>query len=131
MKILTGVALLLQSMTAFAQNPYEINDPAIQKVMEEMQKYEVCMSKIQQSQFIEIQRLQEQFVEEVRPLCASGNRDKAQKRAIKFGKEMSNHPVIVEISKCGKLLTSEFAKEELEDMDFNYETSKIHVCDEV
>ena len=131
MKILTGITLLLLSMTAFAQNPYEINDPAIQKMMEEMQKYEICMAKIQQSQFIEIQRLQEKFVEEVRPLCDSGNRDKAQKRAIKFGKEMSNHPVIIEISKCGELLTGELAKDEVEDMDFNYETSDIHVCDEV
>ena len=131
MKILTGITLLLLSMTAFAQNPYKINDPAMQKMMEEMQKYEMCMAKIQQSQFIEMQLLHEQFVEEVSPLCASGNRDKAQKRAIKFGKEMSNHPLIMETSKCGKLLTSELAKEELEDMDFNYETSNIHVCDEV
>ena len=131
MKILTGITLLLLPMISIAQNPYEIDDPAIQKMMEEMQKYETCMAKIEQSKFIEIQLLQEQFVEEVRPLCASGDRDKAQKRAIMFGKEMSNHPVILEISKCDKLLSSELAKEELDDMDFNYETSNIHVCDEV
>ena len=131
MKILIGLALMFLSMTTFALNPYGINDPAMQKMMEEMQKYEKCMSKIQQSQFLEMQRLQEQFEEEVRALCASGNRDKAQKRAIKFGKEMSNHPVITEISKCGKLLTSELAKEELEDMDFDYESSSINVCDEI
>ncbi len=131
MKILTGITLLLLSMTAFAQNPYKINDPAMQKMMEEMKKYEMCMSKIQQSQFIEIQLLHEKFVEEVQPLCASGNRDKAQKRAIKFGKEMSNHPVNIEISKCSKLLTSELAKDGLDDTDFDYETSDIHVCEEM
>ena len=131
MKILIGLALMFLSMTTFALNPYGINDPAMQKMMEEMQKYEECMSKIQQSQFIEIQRLEEEFVEEVRPLCASGNRDKAQKRAIKFGKDMSNHPVFTEIRKCGKLLTSELAKKDLDDMDFDYESSSIHVCDEI
>ncbi|RDH84090.1 MAG: hypothetical protein DIZ80_08130 [endosymbiont of Galathealinum brachiosum] len=131
MKTLTGITFLLLSMTAFAQNPYVINDPAMQKMMKEMQKYEMCMASIQQSKFIEIQLLQEKFEEEVSPLCASGNRDKAQKRAIKFGKEMSNHPVFKQINKCSKLVISELAKEELDNMDFDYETSDTHVCDEM
>lgn len=130
MKILTGITLLLVSITASAQNPY-INDPAMQKMMQEMQKYEKCMTKIQQSQFIEIQRLQEKFVAEVSPLCANGNRDKAQKQAIKFGKKMSSHPAIKQISKCSKLITSELAKDEVDDMDFDYESSNAHVCDEM
>ena len=103
----------------------------MQKMMEDMQKYEKCMAGIQQSQFIEIQRLQEKFLDEVRPLCDSGNRDKAQKRAIQFGKEMTNHPVIKQIDKCSKLLTSELAKQEQADMDFDYESSDAHVCDEI
>ena len=131
MKMLTAISLLLVSMTAFAQPSFQINDPAIQKMMEEMQKYEMCMAKIQESQFIMIQQLEEKFLEEVGPLCASGNRVAAQKRAIKFGKEMSAHPVIMEIKKCGELLKSELAKESREDMDFDYEKSDAHICDEI
>lgn len=131
MKIITGISFLLLSVTVYAQFPYQMNDPAMQKFMEEMQQYEKCIAKIQQSQFIDIQRRQEKFAEEVRPLCESGNRDKAQKIAIKFGKDMSNHPAIRELSKCGKLLTSKIAKNEVDDMDFNYESSDVHVCDEI
>ena len=131
MKIITAITMLLLSVSAYAQFPYQMNDPAMQKFMEEMQKYERCMAKIQQSQFVDIQRRQEKFVEEVGPLCKSGNRGKAQKLAIQFGKDMSKHPAIVEITKCSKLLTSTMAKDELDDMDFNYESSDVHVCDEI
>ena len=131
MKMLTVLFLLLASMTAYAQPSFDIKNPAMQKMMEEMQKYEMCMAKIQQSQFIKIQALQEKFIEEVSPLCASGNRDAAQQRAIKFGKEMSAHPVIMEIKKCGELLTSELAIEAREDMDFDYEKTDAHICDEI
>ena len=131
MKIITGITLLLLSLTANAQFPHQMNDPAMQKFMAEMQRYEQCVNKIQQSQFIDVQRRQEAFVEEVRPLCDSGKRDKAQKIAIQFGKEMSNHPAIKELSKCSELLTSQMAKDEVGDMEFNYESSDAHVCDEI
>ena len=121
--------------TANIPNLTEDQEGKIKKLktthMKEMQKYERCMAKIQQSQFVDIQRRQEKFVEEVGPLCKSGNRGKAQKLAIQFGKDMSKHPAIVEITKCSKLLTSTMAKDELDDMDFNYESSDVHVCDEI
>ena len=130
MKSLFGIPLLLLSMTVFSQDRYGMDDPAIQKMMEQMQKYQICMTGIEQ-QFAEVERLQRQFEEEVRSLCANGIREKAQKRAIKFGREMSNLPIFKKINKCNELVTSEMAKAELEDMDFNFEASNTHVCDEM
>jgi hypothetical protein len=123
--------MLLLSMTAFAQDRYGMNDSATQKMMEEMQKFQDCMANIDQSQFGEIEQRQQQFEAEVRPLCTSGRRDEAQKRAISFGREMTGHPAIREISKCGKLVNSDMGKEMLPDMDFNFEGSNTHVCDEM
>lgn len=130
MKSLFGIPLLLLSMTVFSQDRYGMNDPEIQKMMEQMQKYQACMSGIEQ-QFAEVEHLQRQFEEEVRSFCANGNREKAQRRAIKFASDMSNLPILKKINKCNELVTNEMAKAELEDMDFNYEASNTHVCDEM
>jgi len=131
MKIFIAMPMLLLTMAVFAQNRHELNDPAMQDMMEEMQKLQACMAKIDQSHFGDIEDRQHQFQEEVRSLCASGNRDAAQKRAIVFGTEMSNHPAIKEIRECGKLGESDVAKEIVSDMAFNMEESNTHICDEM
>jgi hypothetical protein len=131
MNILIVMPMLLMPMTAFAQERYGMNDSETQRMMVEMQKLQDCMASIDQSQFGEIEQRQQQFEKEVRPLCVSGKRDDAQKRAIKFGKEMANHPAIREISKCGKLVSSDMAIEVLPETDFNFEEPNTHVCDEM
>ena len=131
MKNLVIISMLLMSISSIAQDRYGMDDVATQKMMEEMQKLQDCMANIDQSQFGDIERRQQQFEQEVRPLCASGRRDEAQKRAIKFGREMAGHPAIKEISKCSKLVNSDMAKEMLPDTDFNSEGLDTHVCDEM
>ena len=125
------IPMLALTMTAFAQDRFGVNDPATQAMMEEMQNYQVCIAKIDQSQFADIEQRQLQFEDEVRTLCTNGRRDEAQARAIKFGKEMASHPAITEIRKCSELVNSDVAKEMLQDLDFDLEGSNTHVCDEM
>ena len=131
MKIVIVLPVLLMSLTVFAQDRYGMNDPETQKMLEEMQKYQVCITNIDQSLFGDIEQRQMQFEKEVRALCANGKRNEAQEQAVRFGMEMTSHPAIKQIRECNELVKSEMAKEDLPDMEFDFEETDMHVCDEM
>ncbi len=101
--------LLLAPVAAIAQN-----FPGMQQMdMQKLQEMQTCMENIDQKQLQAIEKQQQQFEAEIKPLCNSGKRDQAQQKAIAYAKQMMNNPAIKTMQKCG-----EIAKGMMPDMPF-------------
>jgi hypothetical protein len=76
----------------------------MKNMMEQMQKFRACMSKIDSSKIEQFEKRSDQVTAEIGAMCASGERDEAQKKAISFGREMSNNTEIKKMEECLKLM---------------------------
>lgn len=123
--------LLVLSMAAVAQNNYRgMSEADMQRMMEQGQKMEACMSKIDQAELDRLEQQSLKMEDEIRALCQGGNRDKAQQTAIAFGKEVNSAPVMQQVRECTALMDGmmqmmppiPFSGEEKED-------ASGHVCD--
>ena len=127
MKISTVILLLLMPMVVVAQNYQGMSEADMQKMMEQAQKMQSCMENVDQEQLKMLEQRTEQFEAEIKSLCNSGNRTEAQKKAILFGKEMSNNPTLKAFSKCGEMAKGMMP--EMSFMDLEENASNQHVCD--
>ena len=96
------VALLIPAI-ALAQNPGAMNQPNMQNMMQVMQQVQECMAGIDESKLQELQVKSEKMGKEIKGLCSQGKRDKAQKAAIAYGKEISSDPTLKQMQKCGEM----------------------------
>lgn len=123
-KNLTIILLLLVPLPAIAQDYPGMNQIDMQKI----HKMQQCMANIDQKQLAALEQDQKKFDTEIKSLCSSGNRAKAQAMAMEYAKKMMNKPVIKAMQKCG-----EMAKGMMRDMPFmdpQEENSTAHVCDD-
>ena len=127
MKIFAITLLYLIPITVLAQNPMGMNADEVQIMMQNIKKAQECMAKIDRSEQLTLEVKQMRFEDAVRPLCASGKRDAAQKKALLFEKEMSNNSLLKALNKCNQLMGS--LAEEMSSMDHDEDYSKQHVCD--
>ena len=92
------------------------------------------MAKIDQSELAALEEKSEQFGQEIEELCTQGNRSKAQKKAIAYGKEMMKNPALIQMKECGEI-NKKYGLPQDEDttstMDSEFDFSKHHVCDEL
>ncbi len=128
MKISASILLLLIPILAAAQNYQGMNKEDMQKVMQQMQEMQACMQNVDQDKLKALEQRSNRFGAEVKSLCASGKRDKAQQKAISFGKEMANDPSMQAMRKCGELSKGTMPK--MPFMDQDIDRSKHHVCDQ-
>ncbi len=128
MKVLAVVMFVLLPVCAVAQNFQNMNEEDMQKMMMQAQKVQACMEKIDQADLKAIEQRSNKFDAEIKALCAQGKRDKAQKKAIAFGREMAKNPVLLEMKRCGELMRGV-----MPDMPMveEYEESDTHVCDDI
>ena len=94
---------------------------------------QACLQGIDQSALKKLEEEQKTFEKEIKAMCASGDRDKAQDKAISYTKDIMNSPEIVKMRKCTENLTG-MAKQMVPDMSFEAlqkEFDKRHVCDEL
>ena len=133
------VALCLSAMSV-AQDLSDI-DPAIVNsvikqldpetvaaVMQQAQKIQACMAKIDQAEAEKLRMEAEAQATEIRALCASGERASAQSQAVAFGKQLAEEPVVIEAKACAGisgLTIPQASWAQLEDS----ETAQPHVCD--
>jgi len=122
MKFFTSL-LLLGSLT-YAQDMSQINPEQMQSMMQEMQKMQVCMSKIDFSELENLQTEATLIEAELKKLCQEGKRDKAQSKAIAYAHKVMKMPALVQMQECNK--NSAMADLMKIDID-NFQTS--HVCD--
>ena len=133
MKIIIAILFLVFPVVVSAQNqgPSEVEMKKIGQAMQEMMQ---CMAKIDQSELAALEEKSEQFGQEIEELCTQGNRSKAQKKAIAYGKEMMKNPALIQMTECGEI-NKKYGLPQDEDttstMDSEFDFSKHHVCDEL
>lgn len=130
MKILVIVLCVLFPVVAGAQNQ-GANGADKQVMMQKMQELQQCMAKIDKAKLEALGEESEKFEQELKNLCANGERDKAQHNAIAYSKKMMNDPTLVEYRKCAEIAKGMVPQEDSAaayDEDFDF--SSHHVCDE-
>ena len=101
MKKLAMTLLCLAPITSFAQNPMGMSEADMQKMMQQVQKAQDCMEKIDQTKIDALEKKADQFEAEMKLLCANGKRDEAQEKAMVYMKEIVNSSVVKEAKRCG------------------------------
>lgn len=104
MKILPMILLMLSPIISFAQNPPDTNQGDMNNMMQQMQNMQSCMAKIDQKKVQGLEKKSNQFMAEVNSLCASGNREEAQEKAVSFAKEMQNNAIMKTMKKCSDMM---------------------------
>ncbi len=134
MKTSMFLLFLFLPTIAFAQDVQNMNQGDMQKMMEQAQKMQVCIQNIDQEKLLALEQRSEQFGTEIKALCDSGKRDKAQEKAMSFAKEMAKDPTVLQMGKCGEMMQGAMP-DMMADMPFmdqeqDGEQSSMHVCDE-
>ena len=127
MKISAIILLLLMPMVTVAQNYQGMNEGEMQKMMQQMQKMQSCMQNVDQAKLKVFEQRSYQMEAEIKSLCASGQRDEAQEKAVSFGTEMAKDPTMQAMRKCGKMMKGMMPK--MPFMDQDKDRSSRHVCD--
>ncbi|MGB5305951.1 MAG: hypothetical protein WBO57_06895 [Gammaproteobacteria bacterium] len=130
MKMITVFISLLVPVSAIAQNYQGMSESDMQNMMQQMQAMQTCMQGIDQSRLQEFEQRANTLEAEVKSLCASGNRDGAQQKAVAFAQEVTGNPDIQKMRTC-----TDKMKDMLPVMPYmNHangpDTSAGHVCDQ-
>lgn len=128
MKIILTLLILLFPVTVTAQNQ-GMDANGMAQMMQLMQEMEKCMAQVDQAAMQSFEKEGEQLSVELEQLCDQGDRKKAQKKAIAFGKKVLKNPAIIQMKKCGELAKGLIPDEAALSFDDEFDFSKIHVCD--
>ena len=118
---------MLTPIITFAQYPSGMNEGDMNNMMQQMQKMQSCMAKIEQKKLQGLEKQSKQFMVEVKFLWAKGKWGEAQEKAISFAKEMENSTVINTMKKCGDIMKGMMP--EMSHMDQFVDDPNTHVCD--
>jgi hypothetical protein len=130
MKTVLILVVLLLPATTLAQNPQTMNKGNMQNMMQVMQQVQECMASIDQAKLQELQVKSEKMSKDIERLCSQGERDKAQKTAISYGRTMVSDPTLKQMQKCGEMAQGALPMMgDVKTYDEKEYASK-HVCDE-
>ncbi len=80
-------------------------DPAqLEQLQAHAARMQACLQNVDQDALGQMQHEGEALAREIQALCASGERDAAQARAIDYGRRMAASPEIAELAKCGEMM---------------------------
>ncbi|MGI9537897.1 MAG: hypothetical protein ACR2PB_12560 [Desulfocapsaceae bacterium] len=130
MKTAIIILLLLTPVLALAQNTGGMNQGNMQNMMQVMQQVQECMAGIDQAKLQELQVRSEKMSKEIKGLCSKDQRDKAQKTAISFAKEIASDPTLKQMQKCGEMAQGALPMMGTVETFDEKEYANKHVCDE-
>ncbi len=130
MKTAFILVVLLAPAGALAQNPGAMNQGNMQNMMQVMQQVQECMAGIDEAKLQELQVKSEKMSREIDSLCSQGQRDKAQKTAITFGREIASDPTLKQMQKCGEMAQGALPMMGNVETYDEKEYANRHVCDE-
>lgn len=129
MKTYLILFFLLLPTTLFAQKYGSMNNKDMQGMMQVMQEVQKCMANIDQGKLNKLQARSEKINQEINALCTQGKRDKAQKRAMAFGKEIASDPTMQQMRKCGEMAQGALPMEGMVETYDEKDYANRHVCD--
>ena len=131
LKIIITSLLCLCLAPAWAGNQGSFNEADLQKMMEQAKNMQACTENIDKGQLKALETKGRQIQADVRALCKSDQRDKAQSTAIAFAMSMSDEPALKSMRKCmemmPEMMSGIISKMPYEDLANN--TSQKHICD--
>lgn len=129
MKRFVVCLFLLIPFTASAQTPPP-NGMDMGKLMQLVQEMQLCMAKIDPAEMAAFEEESSKVSDELEALCDQGKRDKAQKKALAYGKKVMKSSAIMQMQKCSEItkgLMPEAGPQESIEESFDFST--VHVCD--
>lgn len=137
MKKLLGGSLLFASICLPPQAS-ALDPQSMQGMMAAMEQVQACMAGIDQQNLRRLEAKSNAINSELHALCKSGKRDEAQKRGLKYAKEITSDPDLIKMMACTKQLESAMAKmpeipgmPAMPDMSFPEIDEGKHVCDQI
>lgn len=88
-------------VAVFAQG---MNEAQMQQMMEQAQKMQECMGKVDQAAIQEMAMEGQAFEQKVKGLCAAGKRKQAMKEAMAYGKRIGKNKEVKQMRECSKLM---------------------------
>ena len=82
----------------------QMSEERMQQMMEQAEKMQECMGKIDQKSMEAHAARAEKVNAEIKGLCAAGKHDEAQKLAMNYGKEMAASREMEDMKKCGEMM---------------------------
>ncbi len=129
MKFQSLLFCLLVPTVVLAQDYQQMNPEDMQKMMGQMQKMQACMQGVNQADLEAFGKRGEQVEREVRTMCANGQRDAAQEKAMAFGREVQQNQAMQKMAKCGEMMAGMMPKMPfMEQVEQNSASSR-HICD--
>jgi hypothetical protein len=134
--LIAGVLLGVMIMSGASQaqeQPGQMSDEQMKAVTQYAQEMQACMAKIGQADILKMQDEGNAREAEVRKLCAAGQRDKAQAKAVAYSKELMAQPSVQQMQQCLKNIKKPpMAGEDTEASsisDFTDLDEHEHICD--
>lgn len=104
-KLFLLIALLpLMPALSIAQQPTGMSQEQMMQMMQNAQRMQECMSRVNQQALMEIGQRAKGMESEVKALCQAGKRRQAEKTAIAFGLEISNDENVKMARECGEMM---------------------------
>lgn len=124
-RLVTVLVLTLVSFSLVAGNR-GMSEEEMQKMMEQAKEMQKCMAKVDQSALEALSAKGEKLQAEVKKLCAQGKRDRAQEKAMAYGKEIAGSKEMKAIRQCGEMARGMMQNMPMQ--DFGDGKNK-HICD--
>ena len=103
MKPLICIFLSLFTTTIFAAESYKMDEKEMKIMMEQMQKMQNCMQKVDRNEITAAEKLATKIASEIKSMCANGKQAQAQEHAIKFSEKLATMPALRELRKCSEM----------------------------
>ncbi len=129
MKIIAIILFFMFPVAATAQNQ-TLSGVDMGNMMQLMQEMQQCMAKVDQIELEKFEKESEKINEEIETLCNKGERKKAQKTAVAYGKKVMKNSVVLQMKECGEITKGLLPENSPPSFDEDFDFSDRHVCDE-
>lgn len=118
------------ALTVSAQPPSGVSDADMQNMMQGMQAMQECMAKVDMAAMERLGEEGKQVEAEVNALCADGQRDAAQDKAMAFGMKIAKDPAMKTMAECSRKMQGMLPQmAQTPYADLAEDESNRHVCD--
>ncbi len=100
---LMAMALVMPTV-ALAQQPAGMSQEQMMQMMQQAQKMQECMSRVDQQALMQIGQRAKEMESEVKALCQAGKQKDAERTAMKFGLEISGDENVKTARECGEMM---------------------------
>ena len=115
----------ISSSLLFSQEMPQMNEQNIEKMMQEMQKMQMCMAKIDFDSLASLEEKSFTVQKKIEEKCTQGKKDEAEAIALKFVTEIKKLPAIIQMQECGK----DSAMGQMLKLELDKTTDTTHICD--